>query len=253
MYRFLLSPKWLGFHLLVVGAIVLMVNLGFWQLRRLDDKHERNARIEQRIDQAPVDLSDLVPEPLDAADGAPTDAEWRPITATGVYEPENSVSVLNRSQDGAAGDMVVTPLRLRDGLLLLVERGFVPLGADAADVADAPSGEVTVTGRLRLSQEHRPGQLSDPATGELDAVQRFDIPRLAQQLDGPVVPMYIELTASSPAEATPYPVPVTRPELTNGPHLSYAGQWFIFSLSVAAGWVLAVRRSVGTRRAAAQP
>lgn len=250
MYRFLLSPKWLGFHLLVVGAIALTVNLGFWQLRRLDDKHERNARIEQRIDQVPVDLADVVPEPLGATDGAPTDAEWRPITASGVYEPENAVSILNRSQDGAAGDMVVTPLRLHDGRLLLVERGFVPLGVDAAD---APSGEVTVTGRLRASQQHRPGQLSDPATGELDAVLRFDIPRLAQQLDGPVVPMYIELTASTPTEGTPFPAPVTRPELTNGPHLSYAGQWFIFSLAVAAGWVLAVRRSVGTRRAAAQP
>ncbi|CAN5741657.1 SURF1 family protein [soil metagenome] len=248
MYRFLLSPKWLGFHLLVVGAVVLMVNLGFWQLRRLDEKHERNARIEQRIDEAPVALSELLPVELDATDAPPADAEWRPITATGVYELGETVSVLNRSQDGAAGDMVVTPLRLDDGRLLLVERGFVPLAADAAD---APSGEVTVTGRLRASQQHQPGQLSDPADGVLDAVLRFDIPRLAEQLDGPVVPMYIELTASTPAEATPYPAPVTPPELTNGPHPSYAVQWFVFSICVAVGWVLAVRRSVGTRRATA--
>lgn len=248
MYRFLLSPKWLGFHLLVVGAIVLMVNLGFWQLSRLDEKHDRNDRIEQRINQAPVDLAELVPIELDAIDAPPPDAEWRPITAMGVYESDDTVFILNRSQDGAAGDMVVTPLRLDDGRLLLVERGFVPLGADAGN---APSGETTVTGRLRASQQHRPGQLSDPADGALDSVLRFDIPRLAQQLDGSVVPMYIELTASTPTEATPYPAPVTPPELTDGPHLSYAVQWFIFSICVAVGWVLAVRRSVGTRRASA--
>ena len=43
MYRFLLRPKWIGFHLLVVAAIVTMVNLGFWQLRRLDERQAFNA------------------------------------------------------------------------------------------------------------------------------------------------------------------------------------------------------------------
>ena len=38
MYRFLFTPRWLGFHLLVIVVIVTMVNLGFWQLRRLNPK-----------------------------------------------------------------------------------------------------------------------------------------------------------------------------------------------------------------------
>ena len=111
----------------------------------------------------------------------------------GTYLPDEQFVVVNRSQGGAAGDLVVTPLELDDGRILLVERGFVPL---ATDSAAAPTGEVEVVGRLRPSQERRRGQLSDPAEGDLTEVQRVDIDRLAGQLPGPVVPMYVELVSA---------------------------------------------------------
>ena len=37
------------------------------------------------------------------------------------------------------------------------------------------------------------------------------------------------------------------PTLDEGPHLSYTIQWFIFSICVIVGWVLAVRRSMAMR------
>ena len=82
-----------------------------------------------------------------------------------------------------------------------------------------------------------------------DALKWIDIPRLAPQLPGEPVPMYVELTSSLPPEPTPYPQPLTLPELGNGSHLSYAVQWFIFAACVAVGWVLAVRHSLSTLRA----
>jgi cytochrome oxidase assembly protein ShyY1 len=60
--------------------------------------------------------------------------------------------------------------------------------------------------------------------------------------------MYVDLIASTPAEATDLPEPVATPDLSEGNHLSYAVQWFIFAIAVAVGWVLAVRRSIATRR-----
>ena len=240
MYRFLLTPRWIAFHLLVIAGIVLMVNLGFWQLRRLDERQAFNTEVTSRIDLPPAPLEDVL------AGADPDDVEWRSVEASGTYLPDEELRVVNRSQGGIAGDMVVTPLQLADGRILLVERGFVPL---TADVTAAPTGAVDIVGRLRPSQERRRGQLSDAATGELTEAQRIDIARLAPQLPGLPVPMYVELTSSDPPESGPYPQPVTAPELGEGPHLSYAVQWFIFSAAVAVGWVLAVRKSRDARAA----
>ena len=55
--------------------------------------------------------------------------------------------------------------------------------------------------------------------------------------------MYVELTESDPPEPGGPLEPVAEPSLDEGPHLSYAVQWFIFSALVAIGWFLAVRRS----------
>jgi cytochrome oxidase assembly protein ShyY1 len=239
MYRFLLRPRWIGFHLLVAAGVVLMVNLGFWQLRRLDQRQDFNATVEARFD--------IPAAPLDTvlAEGTPDEVEWRRVIATGEYLPDEQVIVVNRSQGGRAGQNVVTPMRLDDGRVLVVNRGFVPLGAD---VPAPPTCFVEIEGRARASQERRTGQLSDPGDGELAEVQRIDIPRLAQQLPGDVVEAYVDVLTSSPPEPAGGPQPVAAPELGEGPHLSYAVQWFVFAVCVVVGWVLAVRRSIARRR-----
>jgi surfeit locus 1 family protein len=241
MYRFLLRPKWIGFHLLVVAGIVAMVNLGFWQLRRLDQRRDFNAKVESR--------SDLPPEPLDdvLASGPPSEIEWRLVTVAGRYLDDEQFLVVNRSQGGRAGENAVAPLDLGDGRTLIVNRGFVPLDVEPPP---PPDGDVSITGRIRQSQERRTGQLSDPSDGDLTEAQRLDIPRLAPQLPGEVVPVYVDLLTSDPPEAAGLPEPVPQPPLGEGPHLSYAVQWFIFSICVAVGWILAVRRSIATRRRA---
>lgn len=244
MYRFLLRPKWIGFHLLVAGAMVAMVNLGLWQLRRLDQRRDFNAVVEARYDATPVPIGDLLTAGTD-----PDDVEWRPVTTAGEYLPGDGVRIVNRSQSGRAGDNLVVPLRLDDGRLLLVNRGFVPIEADAPA---PPGGHVAVTGRLHPSETRRLGQLSDPEQGRLTEAQRIDIERLAPQLPGEPVPMYLDLIESQPPDATPFPEPIARPELGEGPHLSYAVQWFLFTVAVGVGWVLAVRHSLRARQVAAR-
>lgn len=241
MYRFLLRPKWIAFHLVVVLGIVVMINLGFWQLRRLDERQAFNATVESRYDVPPAPLDEVLTPTTD-----PDDVEWRQVTVSGTYLPDGSVSVVNRSQNGAAGVNVAVPLLLDDGRILVVNRGFVPLIAD--EVPPVPALEVELVGRLRDTQVRRTGQLSDPAEGVLTEVQRIDLERLESQLDGEVVPMYVDLVTSSPSEPDGPPFPVAPPELSEGSHLSYAFQWFIFSIAVAVGWVLAVRHSIRTRR-----
>ena len=243
MYRFLLRPKWIAFHLLVIGAVVLMVNLAFWQLHRLDERKDFNRDVSNRIEQIAVPLDDLVPPGTEGDDARLAEAEWRAVTFEGQYLTGEDVLAYNRSQGGVAGVDVLTPMELEDGRIVIVNRGFVPQDQAAAP---APRGDVAVTGRLRRSEGHRRGMATDDAEGELAEIRRIDIERLAPQLPGDVVPMYVEQTASEPAEGTPFPVAVEEPELGEGNHLSYAVQWCIFSLCAIVGWVFAVRKSAGS-------
>jgi cytochrome oxidase assembly protein ShyY1 len=243
MYRFLLRPKWLLFHLGVLLLVVAMVNLGLWQLRRLDQKRTFNAEVRSHQEVAPRPVGDVLPSSFD---GDPKDLQWYRVTATGSYLTDEQVLVVNVSQDGTPGVDPVVPLQLDDGRLLLVNRGFVPAGST---VPDAPSGQVEILGRLRPSQQRGTGELSDPADGQLAEIHRVDVDRLQMQLDGQTLPMYVDLLASSPAEPSAQIVPVAAPELDEGPHLGYAIQWAIFSVAVIVGWVLALRRSIRKRRA----
>jgi cytochrome oxidase assembly protein ShyY1 len=240
MYRFLLAPKWLAFHLVVLVAIVAMVWLGFWQLRRLDERQAFNATVEARIDEPPVSLDEL---PLDD----PAALEWRQVTFEGDWLGEQIVW-FNRSQDGVAGDNLLAPLA-GSSTTVIVNRGFVALGDPAPP---APTGAVEVLGRVRVPAGRQLGELTDAADGPLTEVRRIDLERLDAQIPGDLAPVYLDLIGSIPNVTAADPVPVPPPVLGEGPHLSYAMQWFIFAAAVATGWALAVRRSMATRRRAAE-
>lgn len=240
-FRFLFKPKWIAFHLLVIAMIVLMVNLGFWQKHRLESRREFNSEVRARSAEPIVPIEAIVAGSPGGSpqDIVPADVQWRTITAIGTYLRDEQVLIVNRSQGGATGVNVVTPLQLSDGQLVLINRGFVP---DTADVPPPATGEVEVTGRLRATQRRSLGGLTEP-DGQLTELFRVDIPRLAEQLPGPVLPVYVDLLAAEPAQGA-IPIPLPDPELGEGSHLSYMVQWWIFSICVAVGWVFAVRRSI---------
>jgi len=78
-YRFLLSPKWIAFHLLVIVVVVAMVNLAFWQLRRLHERREFNAEVRANSSQPIVPLDDLR-----AGIDQHSPVEWRGVDAAPV-------------------------------------------------------------------------------------------------------------------------------------------------------------------------
>ncbi len=234
--RFLLRPRWLLSHLLVVLLVVTMVALGFWQLRRLDEKRERNALIESRTEQPVVPVEDILDPAGDTGVG---DARFRKVTATGTYDDDATVLVRNRSQDGVAGAWLVTPLALADGTQVGVLRGFVAIGADNEAVpAAAPDGEVTVEGLVV-----DPGSFDGTAPKDLEGL-------LAEQDTLPGLVLAETSTPPEPDGASPDAfdagsiVVVPPPELSEGPHLGYAVQWFIFSTIAIVGYPIVLRRVV---------
>ncbi len=100
-----------------------------------------------------------------------------------------------------------------------------------------------MTGLVTETQNRTEG-LRDPPDGRLASLHRLDLRRIGHQLAMPILPVALDQQTSSPANNQAYPQPVPGPALNDGPHLSYAIQWFSFTaITVLLYPVLLRRRS----------
>lgn len=241
-YRFALRPKWIVSHLFVVALMVAMIAASSWQLTRLQEKKDRNAKVTARTGEPVVGVETVIePGSFDQA-GA---VEFRRVTATGSYLAEQEVLVRSRSLDGAPGSWVLTPLQLSDGTAVTVNRGWISNSGQLQSVPEryaAPSGEVTVTGLVRLTETRGRFGPRDPRSGVLDNLARADVARLDQQVPQDLLPVYVQLEEQRPPATGVAPAAVPIPALDEGPHFSYAVQWAIFTLVALVGYPLILRR-----------
>ena len=141
---------------------------------------------------------------------------------------------------------MLTPLVTGAGPALLVNRGWVPGGPDAATAPEPPAppaGEVAVTGRLRPSEP--PSTTGEPPPGQ---VTRIDVPAIARSLRLQAYGGYVDLVRERPAPGRA-PERLPPPEPSEGPHLAYAFQWFLFAALAPVGYVLLARREAQDRAA----
>ena len=239
--RRLASPGWILSHLFALAMVVLMVNLGFWQFRRLDDRRTSNAEITEAMSQAPSDIGAY----LDTL-GLPP--EYTVMAVAGTYLSEAEVRIGNRSSGGQPGFWLATPLELEDGRAVAVVRGWVPrrnlAGLDDRSTA-APAGAVTVVGFAFDSVDG--GKVAETAAGETPEISRMDLNRFEEVSGVDVEDTWIRLQAQSPPQPEGLPVPVPDPDLGEGPHLSYAFQWFFFSAGAVVVYGLILRRTATAR------
>jgi len=245
--RLVLRPSWIALLLLTVLLAVAFVGLGRWQLDRLDQRRAQNALVEAAREARPV------PVDQELAAGRPVspDGVWRRVTATGTYDRAHEVLVRGRAVADRTGLLVVTPLVTADGTALLVVRGWTPPSSrDAAtppDVPAAPDGTVTVTGRVRASER---GAVKESRGEGPVQVARLDVDRVGEIIGRPVYGGYVELLDQQP----PGPeglVAIPEPAVADGPHLSYAVQWFCFAVLALGGYGYLAWRTAQVRREAA--
>jgi len=217
-----------------------MINLGFWQLNRLDERKTANAVVTSAMKQQPQPLSTVLPAGTAATTEQVKAADYQPVYVTGTYRADGQVLVTNRTNNGSPGYWVVTAVA--------INRGWVPYSYTEDGPWDdfaPPKGTVTVQGLLRQSQVRETNGLvsspKDADVGTLRVLARLDVGRLAQQVNERMIPGYISLRAQDPAQVD-LPVPVPLPELSQGPHLGYAIQWFAFSLLTIIVYPLLLRR-----------
>ena len=231
VYRFLLTPRWLGALALAVAAGVAMVFLGIWQLHRYEERAATNDRIDAASSAAAVPLSGVLAAPADPgrAGPAPThDKAWTNVTVTGRYDPAHEIQARGRTVNGDVGFEIVTPLVLPDGAAVLVDRGWIPQAGDALAapaVPAAPSGQVTVVGQVHLS-ESRPTPVTH-RDGRLDT-RRISVPRLAGQMPYPVYGGYLLLNKQTPAADPAFKsIPIAHEDAWQ--NAGYVVQWWLFA------------------------
>jgi cytochrome oxidase assembly protein ShyY1 len=251
-YRWALRPGWILSHLFVLACVVAFVCLGMWQFNRLMGRREANDIIRSRQAMAVVPVDEVM-----GAGSSPdevADAVFRQVTISGTYAVDDQVLIRNRSNHGSPGYWVVTPLTTRDGEAVAINRGWIPIQTgDAAspDFYAPPAGTVSVTGLVVDSQEQSGLGVTDPEGERLATLSRVDVPRLQQQAADDLYPMFVNLVSQEPAQASQLPEPVPPPELTDGSHLNYTGQWFIFAALTVIVYPLLLRRTARNKDAEA--
>ena len=121
--RPMLSFRWILSHLFVLAMVVVMVNLGSWQLRRLEERRDQNSEIRAALEAEPQEIAALLASPTTPPDHTST-------VATGTYLDEHSFLVANRTYETEPGNWLVTPLELADGTVVVVSpAGFPALAA----------------------------------------------------------------------------------------------------------------------------
>jgi surfeit locus 1 family protein len=205
--------------------------LGIWQVERRAWKLDLIDRVDQRVHATPAAAPgpDQWPQVNAAAD------EYRRVSATGTFLHDRETLVQATTALGS-GFWVLTPLRIADGSVLLVNRGFVPSERRERTVrrADEPTGETTVTGLIRMSE---PGgsfmRHNDPAANRWYSRDVQAI-ATARGLDR-VAPYFVDAEASSLHPDQPVGG-LTVIAFQNN-HLTYAITWFGLALMIAgAAW-----------------
>jgi surfeit locus 1 family protein len=216
-------------------GFLLLLGLGTWQVQRLHWKERLIADRHAAVTAVPMAL----PRSLAVAEHL----EYRHVAATGTFLNDRELFLGASDADGHLGYHVITPLRLTDGAIVLVDRGFIPENrkALASRAAGELSGEVRVTGLLRLAPTGKPHWFLPDNDVQRNYWLWVDIPAMAKAagLDH-VLPFYMD------ADATPNPggLPIGGQTLLYLPnhHLQYAITWYALAVALAVIYTLFVRR-----------
>jgi len=214
-------------HLAAAGVIAACAWLTNWQLERADYKRDVLAGWNDR---EPVALASI---------RAPFDLP-RPVTALGNWRPNRQLLIDNQVRDGRQGVWVLTPLRLRDGRVFLVNRGWAawPSRGDPLPDPAAPSATEMISGVLSRGPAVgvRLGKPRVPADPEWPLlVTYFDPEAMIAAYGAGLQPAVVQLDPGHPAHLTGE----AWRKVSFGPdrHLGYALTWATMALVAGVIWI----------------
>jgi surfeit locus 1 family protein len=220
--------SWLGLAVPAILAFAVLIGLGVWQIQRKAWKEGLIASLTERLAAPPVALPPASDWPqLDRAS-----EEYRRVTFRAEFDNSREAFVFAAASafrpdvaDAGPGVWVLTPARLADGGIVIVNRGFVPDGRQDTKTR-APgelSGPVDIAGALRWPDaRHWFTPNDDPAHNLWFTADPASIAGARGLLN--VAPFYVEEETPVPPGGLPQPgkLAVNLPDN----HLQYALTWF---------------------------
>lgn len=229
--------------LLAIAGVIVLIRLGIWQLDRLKWRRTFNSHYLQQVAMPALFLNESVEDPV------LIDSEYRQVRAKGHYDFGGEVYLQNQAFQNQPGFRALTPYVL-DGseMVVYVDRGWI--GMDAIETMDEinqnAEGEQEISGVIRLPQQRNSFGIDPDAEKSPDS--RFwmivNLERLQERERRTVLPIYIQLTKK---ETSNLPIPVPNEiEISEGPHMGYAIQWFFFATLLAGGYPFFLRKILNT-------
>lgn len=239
VWRLARTGRWLGALAFTIVFAVACVALGQWQFARRAEARAAIDLLNRNYDRPAVPVGDV----LSALGASDPDAQWRPVTVTGKYWTEGVRYVRNRPTNAGVGFEQLAPLVTADGTTLIVDRGWVTANADNSAPATTPAlpaGTVTVVSRLIPAEPVIAGR--DAPAGQIATIHpaTFDGEHAGATSIRVYSNWYGKVAHESPSAATG--LPWEKPILDEGPHLSYALQWYVFAVMGFIGWGWALRK-----------
>lgn len=235
--------KFILFGVFTAVAAGICIRLGMWQLHRLDERRGKNADVYARGALAPLPLS-----ALRSSDTVAT--HWRRVTLRGVADYDAEIVQGSRSQAGAPGVYILTPVRPIEAgwgdTAILLLRGYVySPDAKTIDFAKAREADTIDVETLVTSfPPARDGMVRSPTTPRV--VWTLNRDTITAMLARPLAPVVLLALGDTVPKDLVRPARIPPPSLSEGPHKSYALQWFGFALVFVVGFVAYV--VTGTKR-----
>ena len=227
MFKNLTKPRWIALTAFLLIMIYLFIRLSDWQFDRYNQRIQNNEITTTALSSEPINLTDLS-QVSDLKD-------WQKVSIKGEFMNSDAKLLRRQYLESSLGFWVITPLKLDNDQVILVNRGWIPIAESSTsqqEIPSSPQGDVTIIGYVQTLKDTR----REPEDLPLNQINYLNSSNFSSQ---PLSTNYLQLASMTPMVNQVAIIPI--PELSNGPHFSYAIQWILFALMLPIGWYVLLK------------
>lgn len=215
-----------------VGTLVLL-GLGSWQLLRLQEKNTLLQGVELHMATPPADFRQQQPP---QSNHLWQSLHYHPIVVKGQWLNLRRIRMAPRTYSGQVGYHLIVPLRLENGLVMMVNRGFVKDGA--AIIPEDERTIATISGIARIPEPEKSSRFTPENVPNKGVWVWNDLAAMAHEIGvNRIAPVILYENRNS--ERDSYPIGGQVPLPSHNRHKQYAITWYFLAFAFIGVWIMA--------------